>query len=157
MDIDSKSSSDSDPSSDSSSSDSDSSSDSSSSDSDSSSKKSSADNDSKKRKAETVMESPAVKKTATQKPLPKVKGPRTPGTPFQRVKPEEVEFVDERLKDNSYVNKGGSDEMSYGWKAHVDLIKTRGDKFRAEKNKKKRGAYRGGAITFESHSIKFDA
>ncbi|KAL0084862.1 SRP40, C-terminal domain-containing protein, partial [Phycomyces blakesleeanus] len=77
--------------------------------------------------------------------------------PFQRVKPEEVEFTDDRLKDNSYVGKGGSDEMSYGWKAHVDLIKTRGDKFRAEKNKKKRGAYRGGAITFESHSIKFDA
>ncbi|KAI7855799.1 SRP40, C-terminal domain-containing protein, partial [Circinella umbellata] len=83
------------------------------------------------------------------------KAKRQPGTPFQRVRPEEVEFHDERLKDNTYVNKGGSGEQSYGWKAHQDLIKTRGDKFRAEKNKKKRGSYRGGVISMESHSIKF--
>ena len=87
---------------------------------------------------------------------PKQKGPRKQGTPFQRVKPEEVEFFDERLKDNTYDSKGGSDVNSYGWKASQDLIKVRGDKFRAEKNKKKRGSYRGGQISFESHSIKFD-
>ncbi|KAI9319202.1 SRP40, C-terminal domain-containing protein, partial [Dichotomocladium elegans] len=81
---------------------------------------------------------------------------RKPGVPFQRVRPEEVEFLDERLKDNTYVTAVGADENSYGWKAHVDLIKTRGDKFRAEKNKKKRGSYRGGQITMESRSIKFD-
>ncbi|KAL0137152.1 SRP40, C-terminal domain-containing protein, partial [Mucor lusitanicus] len=81
---------------------------------------------------------------------------RVQGTPFQRVKPEEVEFLDERLKDNTYDAKGGSDMASYGWKASQDLIKVRGDKFRAEKNKKKRGSYRGGQISFESHSIKFD-
>ncbi|KAI9265140.1 SRP40, C-terminal domain-containing protein, partial [Phascolomyces articulosus] len=83
------------------------------------------------------------------------KAKKQPGTPFQRVKVEDVEFHDDRLRDNTYVSKGGSDEMSYGWKAHVDLIKTRGDKFRAEKNKKKRGSYRGGRISMESHSIKF--
>ncbi|ORZ03004.1 SRP40, C-terminal domain-domain-containing protein, partial [Syncephalastrum racemosum] len=81
---------------------------------------------------------------------------RKTGTPFRRVKEEEVEFADDRLRDNTYIAKGGSDETSYGYKAHVDLIKTRGDKFRAEKNKKKRGAYRGGQISLESHSIKFD-
>lgn len=67
-----------------------------------------------------------------------------------------MEFLDERLKDNSYIAKGGSDEKSYGWKAHQDLIKVRGDRFRAEKNKKKKGSYRGGRISFESHSIKFE-
>lgn len=87
---------------------------------------------------------------------PKVKRERVQGTPFQRVKPEEVEFLDDRLKDNTYDGKGGSDMASYGWKASQDLIKVRGDKFRAEKNKKKRGSYRGGQISFESHSIKFD-
>jgi hypothetical protein len=81
---------------------------------------------------------------------------RTQGERFQRVKAHEVNFHDDRLRDNSYVSKGGSDDRSYGWKAHQDLIVTRGDKFRAEKNKKKRGSYRGGQIDFQSHSIKFD-
>jgi SRP40, C-terminal domain len=62
----------------------------------------------------------------------------------------------------------------YGAKAHRDLIVTRGDGFRKEKNKKKRGSYRGGNITvsltfgcecesvdiaqlqLESHSFKFE-
>ena len=60
----------------------------------------------------------------------------------------------------------------YGQKAHEDLIITRGAGFRKEKNKKKRGSYRGGEITvtrcthqsslqglhvpqIESHSFKF--
>jgi hypothetical protein len=86
---------------------------------------------------------------------PKSKRQRTQGERFQRVKAEDVEFVDERLKDNTYDAKGGSDINSYGWKASQDLIKVRGDKFRSEKNKKKRGSYRGGQISFDSHSIKF--
>ncbi|KAJ7024280.1 SRP40, C-terminal domain-containing protein, partial [Mycena alexandri] len=44
----------------------------------------------------------------------------------------------------------------YGQRAHNDLIVTRGAGFRKEKNKKKRGSYRGGEITMESHSFKFD-
>lgn len=35
----------------------------------------------------------------------------------------------------------------YGKQAHRDLIVTRGAGFRKEKNKKKRGSYRGGEIT----------
>lgn len=50
--------------------------------------------------------------------------------------------------------KGGA-EQSYGFKAHQDLIVTRGKGFRNEKNKKKRGSYRGGAIDTQSYSIKF--
>ncbi|KAI9329235.1 SRP40, C-terminal domain-containing protein [Zopfochytrium polystomum] len=73
--------------------------------------------------------------------------------PFRRVREEEVQFVDERLKDNRFEAKGGA-ERAYGLKAHQDLIVTRGDKFRAEKNKKKRGAYRGGQIDQTSYSYK---
>ncbi|KAJ3738785.1 SRP40, C-terminal domain-containing protein, partial [Lentinula detonsa] len=46
-------------------------------------------------------------------------------------------------------------ENDYGAKAHADLIVTRGAGFRKEKNKKKRGSYKGGNITMESHSYKF--
>ena len=38
----------------------------------------------------------------------------------------------------------------YGQRAHSDLIVTRGAGFRKEKNKKKRGSYRGGEITVSS-------
>lgn len=51
--------------------------------------------------------------------------------------------------------KGGA-VGSYGHKAHQDLIVTRGKGFRKEKDKKKRGSYRGGQIDFQSHSIKFE-
>jgi hypothetical protein len=70
------------------------------------------------------------------------------------VEPEKVEFIDDRLKDNTFIGKGGA-EGSYGHKAHNDLIVTRGKGFRKEKDKKKRGSYKGGRIDFESHSIKF--
>ena len=53
------------------------------------------------------------------------------------------------------MSKGGSIN-AYGYKAHLDLIKTRGDGFRKEKDKKKKGAYRGGKIDMNSYSIKFD-
>ena len=46
-------------------------------------------------------------------------------------------------------------ENSYGFKAHQDLIVTRGKGFQKEKNKKKKGSYRGGAIDMGSHSVKF--
>jgi hypothetical protein len=44
----------------------------------------------------------------------------------------------------------------YGARAHRDLIVTKGDSFRKEKTKKKRGSYKGGDISLDSHSIKFD-
>ncbi|KAK6126566.1 hypothetical protein DH2020_039677 [Rehmannia glutinosa] len=74
---------------------------------------------------------------------------------FQRVKVEEVEFVDERLQDNSYWAKDGA-ETGYGAKAQEVLGQVKGRDFRHEKTKKKRGSYRGGQIDLHSHSIKFN-
>lgn len=47
-------------------------------------------------------------------------------------------------------------EAGYGYKAHLDMIVTKGKGFRAEKTKKKRGSYKGGQIDFESRSFKFN-
>ncbi|KAF8559719.1 hypothetical protein OG21DRAFT_1392510, partial [Imleria badia] len=52
----------------------------------------------------------------------------------------------ELLLNNGYDAKGGATN-DYGERAHHDLIVTRGAGFRKEKNKKKRGSYRGGEIT----------
>lgn len=41
----------------------------------------------------------------------------------------------------------GARPDDYGARANRDLVVTRGDGFRKEKNKKKRGSYRGGDIT----------
>ncbi|KAJ3483917.1 hypothetical protein NLI96_g5999 [Meripilus lineatus] len=82
------------------------------------------------------------------------KPPRKANTPFQRVKAENVTFLDERLKDNSFESRGAK-FGDYGERASKDLIVTRGAGFRKEKNKKKRGSYRGGDISMESHAIKF--
>jgi len=79
---------------------------------------------------------------------------RKTNTPFQRIKADDVVYADERLKNNRFEAKGGVDG-DYGEKANADLIVTRGAGFRKEKNKKKRGSYRGGEITMQSHSIKF--
>ncbi|PWN52966.1 hypothetical protein IE53DRAFT_311102 [Violaceomyces palustris] len=65
-------------------------------------------------------------------------------TPFQRVKSDQIVFTDERLKDMSYDAKSGAGD--WGAKASADLIVTRGKGFTKEKNKKKRGSYRGGEI-----------
>ncbi len=102
-----------------------------------------------KRKAEAEL-APAVRKV----PAPATAA-ATPPARFQRVRAEEVEFADETLRDNRFTAKGGADPESYGYKAHMDLIKTRGAGFRKEKDKKKRGSYRGGQIDLGSHSIKF--
>lgn len=80
--------------------------------------------------------------------------PRKSNTPFQRVKPDTVQFLDERLRDNRFEARGGVED-DYGHRAARDLIVTRGAGFRKEKNKKKRGSYRGGEISMQVHSIKF--
>ncbi|MCJ1462965.1 hypothetical protein MMC07_001569 [Pseudocyphellaria aurata] len=70
-------------------------------------------------------------------------------TPFQRV-PKDTK-VDVRLASNAYVSH------EYGDRAHQDLSVTRGRGFTKEKNKKKRGSYRGGAIDVGGgKGIKFD-
>ena len=71
--------------------------------------------------------------------------PKT-NTPFSRIKVDEVKFTDERLKDNTFESRKAAIN-DYGAKASADLIVTRGASFRKEKNKKKRGSYRGGDIT----------
>lgn len=80
--------------------------------------------------------------------------PRKINTPFSRIKVGEIKFADERLKDNTFESRMAT-STDYGAKANADLVVTRGASFRREKNKKKRGSYRGGEITMESHSIKF--
>lgn len=91
------------------------------------------------------------------KKKPELKGSAEPKTvkAFQRVKVDEVQFVDNRLQDNSYWAKDGADS-GYGAKAQEVLGQVRGRDFRHEKTKKKRGSYRGGQIDFGSHSIKFN-
>lgn len=88
----------------------------------------------------------------TPVPTKKRKGP-SQGERFQRVKSDQVQFLDDRLKDMSYEAKSGAGD--WGARANADLIKTRGKGFTKEKNKKKRGSYRGGTIDQGSHSIKF--
>ncbi|KZT09766.1 uncharacterized protein LAESUDRAFT_646438, partial [Laetiporus sulphureus 93-53] len=80
--------------------------------------------------------------------------PRKSNTPFQRVKADGAKFDDVRLQDNRYEARGAG-ANDYGERAARDLIVTRGAGFRKEKNKKKRGSYRGGDITMQSYSIKF--
>jgi hypothetical protein len=68
---------------------------------------------------------------------------------FQRI-PDTIK-VDPRFGDNSYVS------YDYADRAHQDLIVTRGKGFTKEKNKKKRGSYRGGTIDVSGgKGIKFD-
>lgn len=69
--------------------------------------------------------------------------------PFSRI-PADLQ-VDERLKSNAYV------PYDYAERAHKDLIVTKGKRFTKEKNKKKRGSYRGGTIDIHGKKgIKFD-
>ncbi|XAR63719.1 hypothetical protein NMG60_11023757 [Bertholletia excelsa] len=74
---------------------------------------------------------------------------------FQRVKIDQLEFADVKLRDNSYWAKDGA-ESGYGAKAQEILGQVRGRGFRHEKTKKKRGSYRGGQIDLHSHSVKFN-
>lgn len=46
---------------------------------------------------------------------------------------------------------------SWGERAYNDLRKTQGKNFRHEKNKKKKGSYRGGILDMTVNSIKFDS
>jgi hypothetical protein len=92
---------------------------------------------SKKRKASAEPE-------GTPKSAKKVVGER-----FQRVKPDTK--VDPRFASNQYVS------YDYADRAHADLVVTKGKGFTKEKNKKKRGSYKGGLIDTEGgKGIKFD-
>lgn len=81
--------------------------------------------------------SPSKRKRYDSSPVPQPPAKKS-RTPFQRV-PNDTK-VDARLASNAYVSH------EYGDRAHQDLSVTRGKGFTKEKNKKKRGSYRGGAI-----------
>ena len=73
--------------------------------------------------------------------------------PFTRVDVSKVVYSNEGVKNNLYLAHDGG----YAQKAHEDLIVTRGKGFTKEKNKKKRGSFRGGGpITMGVNSFKFD-
>ncbi|KAL8822633.1 MAG: hypothetical protein Q9191_006634 [Dirinaria sp. TL-2023a] len=71
-------------------------------------------------------------------------------THFQRV-PKDTK-IDPKLSSNKYVN------YDYAERAHRDLSVMKGKGFMKEKNKKKRGSYRGGTIDVDGRKgIKFDS
>lgn len=60
-------------------------------------------------------------------------------------------LVDIKLASNAYI------PHDYGERAHHDLSVTKGKGFTKEKNKKKRGSYRGGAIDIQGgKGVKFE-
>ncbi|XP_052007111.1 nucleolar and coiled-body phosphoprotein 1-like [Xyrauchen texanus] len=73
----------------------------------------------------------------------------------RRIKDDEID-VDPRLADNSFDAKLGA-SGDWGQKANNVLRFTKGKSFRHEKTKKKRGSYRGGAISTSVNSIRFDS
>jgi len=68
--------------------------------------------------------------------------------PFSRI-PADTK-IDPKFGSNKYVS------YDYAERAYQDLSVTKGKGFTKEKNKKKRGAYRGGAIDLAPKAIKFD-
>ncbi|KAI1141484.1 hypothetical protein F5Y05DRAFT_372720 [Hypoxylon sp. FL0543] len=75
--------------------------------------------------------------------------PKGTNQPFSRIRKDIA--VDPRLASNAYVSH------EYGEKAHQDLVVTKGKGFTKEKNKKKRGSYKGGPLDIhKSRSIKFE-
>ncbi|XP_068332720.1 suppressor protein SRP40-like isoform X2 [Pyrus communis] len=115
-------------------------------------------NDASQGKAENFGElEKRAEKSSKKKSNKQLNGSAEPKTvnAFQRVKADEVEFVDEKLRDNSYWAKDGA-EIGYGAKAQEILGQVRGRDFWHEKIKKKRGSYRGGQIDQQSHSVKFN-
>ena len=99
-----------------------------------------------------------MKKMEQDSPVRKSGGktePRNSGEAFRRVDPEiwGKEILN-GLEDNSYEKCFGND--GYGAKASQVLQQVRGKDFRHEKTKRKRGSYRGGSITLESRSFKYE-
>ncbi|KAF6221542.1 hypothetical protein HO133_002398 [Letharia lupina] len=81
----------------------------------------------------------STKRKRSSSPTPKAsKFTKKQNTPFQRV-PQDTP-VDPKMASNAYRS------YDYADRAHQDLSVTKGKGFTKEKNKKKRGSYRGGAI-----------
>ncbi|KAI9851381.1 MAG: hypothetical protein M1838_003844 [Thelocarpon superellum] len=111
-------------------------------------KKAKADKPSKSSSATNIAPRPDPTSAATKTKRSSTKDKST-NKPFSRI-PDDIR-VDERLASNAYV------PYDYAERAHQDLIVTRGKGFTKEKNKKKRGSYRGGAIDVDGRKgIKFE-
>jgi hypothetical protein len=87
------------------------------------------------------------------------KGAPRSNVPFHRVDESAASAMvaaqAKELADNTYVGTFGA--SGWGAKANDVLGKVKGDRFRHEKTKKKRGSYRGGTITGEErNSFVFD-
>ncbi|KAF8244215.1 hypothetical protein K440DRAFT_559528, partial [Wilcoxina mikolae CBS 423.85] len=74
--------------------------------------------------------------------------------PFSRIDLDKISYEDEILMRNDYEAVGFAPDH-YAARAHQDLIITKGKGFTKEKNKKKRGSYKGGVIDFATRSYKF--
>jgi len=98
----------------------------------------------KKRKAEEV---------TTDSPNTKIqRSNQSGGVRFQRIDVSKTKFSNKKLADNSFA----SNSHQYGAKAAEDLSKVKGDRFKHEKTKKKRGSYKG-KISLAINSIPFDS
>lgn len=121
---------------------------------DSDNSSSSSDSQSSSESEKKVSVKPVKETTSSKKSSIEATVNTTASKHFSRVDVTKAKFVDSRLKDNSFTAKSGS-TGSYGERAHRDLSIVRGRDFRQEKNKKKKGSYRGGHIDTNVHSIKF--
>jgi hypothetical protein len=142
--------------------------DSSSSSSSSSSSDSGSDSDSDSDSDSQGKKENAAPKTEAKAPAPKEveveEAPATDGPPAGRTRSQNKPF--QRVNVEEFMGKKGSWDMSYeatfgeggvGWKAQAVLGQVKGDRFRHEKNKRKRSTYRGGLIDdAKVNSIKFD-
>lgn len=70
---------------------------------------------------------------------------------FSRIDRSKISFEDRALQDNTYKGAAGT----WGEKASERLLQVRGKDFTKNKNKMKKGSYRGGSITLASGSYKF--
>jgi len=70
---------------------------------------------------------------------------------FSRIKRSKISFEAWELTDNTYKGAAGT----WGEMANEKLGRVRGKDFTKNKNKMKRGGYRGGSITLETGSYKF--
>jgi hypothetical protein len=91
---------------------------------------------------------PEVSASASKSAATPSSGKKDPVIPFSRIPKDQ--YVDPRFASNEYQS------YDYADRAHRDLIVTKGKGFTKEKNKKKRGSYRGGAIDLTPKGIKFD-
>jgi hypothetical protein len=70
---------------------------------------------------------------------------------FSRIDRSRVSFESQHLQDNTYKGAAGT----WGEMANERLGAVRGKDFTKNKNKMKRGSYKGGSITMASGSYKF--